>query len=127
VVLLDSDILIDLLRGHPNALAWSRSPRADVVAMCIFSELELLVGCRDLAGQGLIEKFVARCTILCPSPDSMRLAARTYAKLRLRSGIGANDALIAHTAIEHNVPLHTFNVKHYHDVPGLITLQPYTR
>ncbi len=65
MVLLDSDILIDLLRGHPNALAWSRSPRADVVAMSIFSEMEHLAGCRDHAGQAIIEKIVARCGFLC--------------------------------------------------------------
>jgi predicted nucleic acid-binding protein len=37
------------------------------------------------------------------------------------------DALIAFTAMEGAIPLHTFNIKHYHAIPGLTTVQPYAK
>ncbi|MGL4649831.1 MAG: VapC toxin family PIN domain ribonuclease, partial [Caldilineaceae bacterium] len=46
---------------------------------------------------------------------------------RLGSGTGIIDAFIAQTALDLNLPLHTFNVKHFRDIPGLTILQPYER
>ena len=31
------------------------------------------------------------------------------------------------TDIENNIPLHTFNIKHYSAVPALTTVQPYQK
>jgi predicted nucleic acid-binding protein len=45
----------------------------------------------------------------------------------LSTGISAFDILIGQTAVELGLPLHTFNVKHFRHVPGLTTIQPYTK
>jgi len=37
------------------------------------------------------------------------------------------DALIAATALGLRLPLVTFNARHFSAVPGLTTIQPYTR
>lgn len=62
-----------------------------------------------------------------PTSNAMRQAVAVYKNLHLVQGIGANDALIAQTAVELGLPLHTFNLKHYRSVPALVTIQPYTR
>lgn len=50
-----------------------------------------------------------------------------FRQVHLANAIGILDMLIAHTAIDMNLPLHTFNLKHYAAVPGLQTIQPYAR
>ncbi len=127
MLLLDSDILVDILRGHPRALAWSAAAGKQLIAITVFSEFELLAGCRDQSAQNLVEKLIARCHVFYPTSNAMRQAVAVYKNLHLVQGIGANDALIAQTAVELGLPLHTFNLKHYRSVPALVTIQPYTR
>ncbi len=37
------------------------------------------------------------------------------------------DIMIGETALALNLPLHTFNQKHYAAIPNLKTIQPYTK
>lgn len=54
-------------------------------------------------------------------------AVANFRRLHLSHGLGLVDSLIAATALSLNVPLCTFNVKHFRHIPGLITEQPYQR
>ena len=46
MVLLDTDVMIDILRGYRPALAWLRSLDDDVIALTGFVVMELIQGCR---------------------------------------------------------------------------------
>ena len=127
VRLLDSDVLINLLRGHPGARSWSTSLGGDRMAIVGFSAIELYAGCRSTADQRPVDQLTARCQLFWPSEFSMRAALNAYRRLQLRAGVGANDTFIAFTAIELHLPLHTFNLKHFSQFERLRTLQPYTR
>lgn len=50
-----------------------------------------------------------------------------FASAYLTYGPGMLDALIGQTAIALQVPLYTFNDKHYAAVPRLHTVQPHTK
>ena len=45
----------------------------------------------------------------------------------LSHSIGLLDALIGLTAVAVNLPLYTFNQKHYSMIPNLHTIQPYEK
>jgi predicted nucleic acid-binding protein len=54
-------------------------------------------------------------------------AYTNYAVLRLTHGMGLLDSLVAATAAGLGEPVATFNKRHFEAVPGLVTVQPYTR
>jgi len=54
-------------------------------------------------------------------------ALEIFANYNLSHNLGLIDALIGQKSISLGLPLHTFNVKHYAVIPGLITIQPYKR
>lgn len=54
-------------------------------------------------------------------------ALADFTAYNLSHGLGVLDSLMAHTAIESQKVLCTFNVKHYQSITSLETLQPYSR
>jgi predicted nucleic acid-binding protein len=125
-MLLDTDILIDLVRRHPAASAWFAAlPELPTVAG--FAALELAYGCRDAAELRAVRAFLRVFPMAWPTEEDLRRALVDYAPLRLSHGLGLLDAVIAATAVGLDLSLVTFNVRHFGAVPGLTTEQPYTR
>jgi len=125
-MILDTDVLIDLVREHPAAAAWFAS-LPTLPAACGFAALELTYGCLNTAELRAVRTFLRTFTIVWPSEEDLWRALIDYAPLHLSHGLGAMDALIAATAVGRGVPLVTFNVRHFRAVPNLTTLQPYNR
>jgi len=123
-MLLDTDVLVDFLRGHAPAVNWLTS-YALPIGIPGFVAMELLQGCRDLAEQQRVEREPARFAMHWPTRTDCERAYSEFAALRLVEGIGLLDSLIAQTAFGLNEPLATFNTKHYGAVTALQTVQPY--
>jgi hypothetical protein len=91
MLLLDTNILIDLLRGEAVALAWleqQQSPRISVITW-----IEVLMGCRDAeteAVQAWLEAFPR-----LPLDDA---SSRAAVRLRQQHGMKMPDAIILATA-----------------------------
>jgi len=49
MVLVDTDIMIDVLRQFPEALAWLASIGAEAIVVPGFVAMELVQGCRNRA------------------------------------------------------------------------------
>ncbi len=47
MILLDTDVLVDVLRAHAPALAWLNQLDESVVGLPGFVALELIQGCRN--------------------------------------------------------------------------------
>jgi predicted nucleic acid-binding protein len=123
-MLLDTDVLVDFLRGHSPAVQWLTN-YSSPIGIPGFVAMELLQGCRDLAEQQRVERELGRLVIHWPTRADCDRAYRDFAALRLVSGLGLLDSLIAQTAIGLNEPLATFNIKHYGAVVALQIVQPY--
>lgn len=125
-MILDSDILVDALRLHPPALEWlGTAPRPLYVSGV--TAMEVLAGCRNKSEWRNATIFLAPFVLLWLSEIGMGTAINTILPMRLANGIGVYDALIAATALEHEMPLATFNVKHLGNLPNLRAVQPYER
>jgi toxin FitB len=109
-VLVDSDILIDHLRGA------RRLPRIPL-AYSVITRCELFAG-RDDAD--VLRRLLSRMREL--SIDSS-IAERAGA-LKRTTQVPTPDALIAATALEHGLALMTRNERHFGRVPGLELLPP---
>ena len=89
--------------------------------------MELIQDARNANEVQQALKLVAPLRIIWPTEIDCTRALSDFATFHLSHGLGLLDALVAATAVGSSAALCTFNVKHYHIVPGLLTSQPYTR
>jgi predicted nucleic acid-binding protein len=125
VILLDTDVAVDVLRNHAPAVAWLQGLGATPVALPGLVVMELLQGCRNKTEQQRVEQFRVPFKLFWPSEPDCDRAMKDFAAFYLSHNLGLLDALIAHTAVGVNTSLATFNVKHYAVISGLSTIQPY--
>ena len=127
MIICDTDIMVDILRGHAGALAWLGANSHETIAIPGLVVMELVQGCRNKVEQNLVNKTLKGYHVLWPSHEACNHALRFFSAQHLSHGIGIIDALIAETAVEADAPLHTFNQKHYLPHMRLRTIQPYQR
>jgi predicted nucleic acid-binding protein len=122
VILLDTDVLIDLLRAFPPAIDWLASVPAERFSLPGYVVLELLDGCSNQREVERLLAFLSSYRIVWPRDADCHRAIADFGAGRLRGKIGIIDVLIAECAVGLAVPLYTFNTKHYSVVPGLCSL-----
>ena len=128
MILLDSDIMIDLLRQYPPAIRWLNRLDADEpVVLPGYVVMELTQGCRNRDEIQQVQRAISTCAIVWPSPSECDQALELFITYRLSHQIGLLDVMIAQTALSLDVPLFSFNQKHYQCIPGLKTIQPYEK
>ena len=126
--LVDTDILIDVQRGHPPALAWFAG-LTELLGIPGFVVMELVQDAPNM-GEGEVRTalhMVAPLDIVWPTEADCSRALADFSIYHLSHGLGLLDSLIAACAVGRSATLHTFNSKHYAAVPGLIISQPYIR
>ncbi|MEL6606347.1 MAG: type II toxin-antitoxin system VapC family toxin [Cyanobacteria bacterium J06614_10] len=124
--LLDTDILIDVQRGHTPAVAWFAS-LPEVPGIPGFVIMELVQGARDKQAVRKILELVAPLPVFWPTENDCARALSGFTTYHLSHNVGLLDALIAACAEGLSATLCTFNVKHYQVIPGLNIEQPYSR
>ena len=118
-MLIDSDVLVWLTRGHPGAAA--RLVREPVWHISAVTYIELAQGCRNQVElERLKQGLSARDTQIMPLNEAISERAMRLIDLHaLGDGLQLGDALIAATALEHGLPLLTANIKHFKSIDGL--------
>jgi len=125
-LLLDADILIDLVRGVPNAKAWLASLQEAPFVSC-FAALEVLAGSRDKQERLKVERLLSAFPLLYPTKPDIDYALWNYSQFSLSHGVGAIDTLTASLAVNRGSTLVSRNAKHFTPLPNLKFLAPYTR
>jgi predicted nucleic acid-binding protein len=126
VRLLDADILVDLLRRHPPAVAWFRGLTEWPTVPGLVT-MEVIQGCRNRSEVRAVQTLVRPLPVVWPSEADCDRALADFTTYYLSHRLGLLDALIAACAVGRTATLCTFNTKHYRVVAGLVTEQPYTR
>jgi predicted nucleic acid-binding protein len=117
MLLLDTNILIDVLRGEALALAWLEGQQQPFIS--VITWIEVLVGCREGESSRVhdwLESF-PRLAL------DEAIAAETV-RLRQRHGLKIPDAILLATARCGNFTLATRNVKDFPLALGGV-LHPY--
>ena len=110
-VLVDTDVLIDVSRGKPQALDLfdDMSREKPPIFISVISAMELMVGARNKKEVQEIEGFLANYRLLALTEDISHKAyelVKTYAKSH---GLEIPDALIAASAVSNDLGLATTN------------------
>lgn len=110
---VDTDVLIDHLRRQHVF-----DPGEDHVSYSVVTRCELF------AGRATDEDVVGVLLSTLRELVVDRPVAEAAGRIRRQTGIATPDALIAATALEHDLPLMTRNHSHFKRVPGLIVSAP---
>jgi predicted nucleic acid-binding protein len=124
--LLDTDVLIDIQRGHVPAIEWFAS-LIELPSVPGFVVMELVQDSRNKQQVREVLQLVAPLPLIWATEADCVRALSDFTTYHLSNSLGLLDALIAACAVGKNLTLCTFNVKHYRVVPNLLTAQPYTR
>lgn len=124
--LVDTDVLIDVWRGHNPAVEWFATC-TDLPGVPGFVVMELIQDAQNRRQLRQALKLVEPLQVVWPTEADCAGALSNFAAYRLSHGLGLLDALIAATATGRAATLYTFNEKHYRAIPGLHTEPPYAR
>jgi predicted nucleic acid-binding protein len=111
-MLIDSDILIDYLRGEEPAITFLEA-NVDRLHVSSISVAELYQGVRDGEETDALEAMLEVVTVLDLTANVAKAGGLFRRKYGKSHGCGLADCLIAATAVTHGLELSTLNTKHY--------------
>lgn len=123
--ILDSDVVIDLLREFPAAFAWYKAIGRRQLAITPVVWMEGVKGARNGSERAQIMRFLRQFKIEYPVRDDHVWAMLQVGQFSLSHGLDITDAMIASVAVRLKVPLYTRNVKHYAMLPDVDEILPY--
>lgn len=119
-VLVDTDVMVDFLRGQPKAVSLVSRHSAEIILSSIVVA-ELYAGVKGDGELNTLDDLLSLFRIVPVSP-SLAKAAGLYKRDHFKShGVGLADAIVAATAVDEHADLKTLNTKHY---PMLTRLKP---
>jgi len=123
-MLVDTDVLIDYLRGYPDTIAFLEE-NLDGIFLSAVSVAELYQGVREGHERAQLTRMISAFSVLPLTQEIAEIAGLFRRDFRDRLGCGLADCMIAATASVHQLPLFTLNDKHFRML-GEVT-QPYTK
>ena len=122
--LVDTDVMIEFLRGNEKARQFIHTKINDMLLSAV-TVAELYAGIREGNERELLSQFLNYVSVVSIDTDIAKLGGlykRDYGKSH---GTGLADAIIAASANTANATLYTFNTKHFPMVNSLE--QPYVK
>lgn len=122
--LVDSDVLIDALRGRAATASLLARLAPVGLSISIVSLGEIFEGATRAGSSEehaqTLRQFLDGYKVIGLSEESMRVFGRVRATLRQQGNLIPDmDLLIASTALRHNLTLITRNLRHFERIDGL--------
>jgi predicted nucleic acid-binding protein len=122
--LIDTDVLIEYLRGRKPAIEYLECLELKP-SVSVISVAELYSGVRNKQESDALDLFLQAFDIIEVNLEIARQGGYYRKTYGPSNGIGLADALIAATAGMHDLELVTFNLKHY---PMILNVRiPYSK
>lgn len=118
LLLLDTDVLIDYLRGRKRAVEYLEGLAATLLVSAI-TVAELSAGLRGEAEERALESFLLAFLVVPVDGETARLGGAFRRRYGPSHGTGLADALIAATAQLQSATLVSLNTKHFPMLPGV--------
>lgn len=122
MILLDTNVLIEILKGHQGTVKKVEAIREEILISSI-SVMELYYGALNSIEVRKIEKFTALFSI-AHIDSEISIGATQLVKSYAKShSLDIPDSLIAATAIKHSCKLFTYNTKDFQYIKKLMLLK----
>ncbi len=123
VGLLDTVIVVDLLRNYNPALVWLGQQGQFGITRIVW--LEIIEGSQSRQKQEEAIKLLRRFEPIELTASDWIWATEQLLRFRLNQNVDAFDALIASASYRLQVPLFTNNAKHFMPTLGKLVQTPY--
>ena len=123
-LLLDTDLLIDFLRGHRQAVAFMEEETRPM-GVSALTVAELHAGVRDGKEKDQLAELLSIFNQIPVDPETAVEGGLFRRDFGPSYGTGLIDAILAATALKHGLRLVTLNDKHYPMLPEVIV--PYRK
>ena len=114
-LLLDTDVLIRAWRGDAQLVEWLDEQHAGIDTI---ARLEFLQGANKRQAARAL-KFIEKFDFVPFSPEVSLVADRLIRQYSHAKGLRLGDALMASTALVEQLPLYSFNTRHFDFIEGL--------
>lgn len=111
-ILIDTDIVIDFLRGDRQALAYFKSI-SDIICFSAITIAEIYSGIKGKKEESEVERLFSIFPVIATTNEIAREAGRFVKQYRPSHSVEIPDAIIAATCLLSGSELHTLNIKHY--------------
>lgn len=122
--LLDTTVVIHLLRRYQPALTWFRTTM--IYGIPSTTWLEVMEGTTSKANQALTKNIIDQFEVVYLTSSDQQWAMEQLERFQFSHHIGMNDCLIAAVAYRLQLPLYTHNLKDMTPLLGSLAVQPYT-
>jgi predicted nucleic acid-binding protein len=116
--LIDTDVIIDFLRGVDKAVNYIKSHSEEIV-LSVITIAELYAGMKEGDERKELDDFLDLFPILTVTADIAKTGGLYKRDFARSHGVGLADGLMAATAKNQDVDLKTLNIKHYPMFKGL--------
>lgn len=111
-ILVDTDIVIDFLRGDKQAVVYFKA-EAGSICFSVITVAEIFTGIRNRQEEAEVERLFAIFPVIAATTEIAREAGRLVRQYRLSHSVEIPDAFIAATCLASGCVLHTLNTRHY--------------
>lgn len=119
-VLVDTDILIDVLRSIDTTIAILQATQASsTLCISVVTQMELIVGCRNPRELQSLERFLQSFEVISITKAISEQGVQLLRQYRLSHGLLIPDTLIAATSLVAEYALLTKNQSDYRFIQDL--------
>ncbi len=123
-ICLDSDFLIDMLRGKEQPVIWMKENSDKKFCTTTINLFELFYGAyksNSIKEIESCERLLETLIVFSVSPNSAKIAGKIAANLdKTGNKVDFRDIIIASISITENLKLKTNNQKHFENIKDLI-------
>ncbi len=119
MIILDTNIIIELLKGNKETKELLEGINEKNFAISIITNMELYYGAINKRELNKIRKFLKSFDLLLINEEISRIALDLIEKYSKSHGLEIPDALIAATSIYYDISLLTYNKKDFRYIEGL--------
>ena len=111
-ILIDTDIVIDFLRGDRLAVAQLKT-FSDAICFSAITVAEIYTGIKGKKEESEVERLFSLFPVVAATNEIAHEAGSLVKQYRPSHSVELPDAIIAATCLVSGLELHTLNVKHY--------------
>jgi predicted nucleic acid-binding protein len=123
--LLDTSILIDLLRNYSTATQWKNTNSHLTFGLSSVVRMEVLRGSPNRRRVQQALRFLNQFTLIPILQVDLDWAEQQFAIYYFSHNVGVLDCIIAAPCHRLNLPLYTRNLKHFTPILGTLVQSPY--
>lgn len=123
--LVETNVIVDLLRSYSPAIGWYQAQASISLAITPIVWMEVIEGVPTKPRRLRTAKLLKQFEMVHLTQTDLDWAMEAQMRYELSHGVGMMDCLIASVSHRLQLPLYTHNLKHFAALLGSLVQKPY--